>query len=69
MGAAPVITDGDVTLAESGAIMGYILAKYGNGRLAVGPNAVKSQKQRQTGEPGVGLFGRRWNCVHEPVRL
>lgn len=35
MGIAPVITDGDVTLAESGAIVEYVLAKYGNGRLAV----------------------------------
>lgn len=34
---APIITDGDVTLAESGAIMEYILVKYGKGRLAVGP--------------------------------
>lgn len=34
---APVITDGDVTLGESGAIMEYILVKYGKGRLAVGP--------------------------------
>ena len=34
---APVITDGDVTLAESGAITEYILVKYGKGKLAVGP--------------------------------
>lgn len=33
LGAAPVITDGDLLLAESGAIVDYILAKYGNGRL------------------------------------
>jgi glutathione S-transferase len=36
LGAAPVITDGDVVLAESGAIMDYILAKYADGRLTVG---------------------------------
>jgi glutathione S-transferase len=35
MGIAPVITDGEVTLAESGAIVEYVLARYGNGRLAV----------------------------------
>ena len=35
LGAAPVITDGDVVLAESGAIVEYILARYGRGRLAV----------------------------------
>ena len=33
IGAAPVITDGDLVLAESGAIVDYIMAKYGNGRL------------------------------------
>lgn len=32
-GTAPVIQDGDVTLSESGAIVEYILAKYGDGRL------------------------------------
>ena len=37
LGAAPVITDGDLVLAESGAIMEYIIAKHGNGRLALGP--------------------------------
>ncbi|MBR0993358.1 glutathione S-transferase family protein [Bradyrhizobium japonicum] len=37
-GAAPVVTDGDLVLAESGAIVDYIIAKYGNGRLVLGPN-------------------------------
>ncbi len=36
MGIAPVITDGDLVLPESGAIIEYIIARYGNGRLAVG---------------------------------
>src|SRR6201985_1517363 len=35
IGSAPVLTDGDLVLAESGAIVEYILAKYGNGRLAL----------------------------------
>ena len=35
IGTAPVITDGDVVLAESGAIVEYILAKYGRGRLTL----------------------------------
>ena len=35
IGAAPVITDGDVVLAESGAVVEYIVAKYGNGRLTL----------------------------------
>jgi glutathione S-transferase len=37
LGAAPVITDGDLVLAESGAIMEYVIAKHGGGRLALGP--------------------------------
>ena len=36
MGIAPVITDGSLVLAESGAIIEYLIEKYGNGRLAVG---------------------------------
>jgi glutathione S-transferase len=38
MGIAPVITDGDVVLAESGAILEYLMARYGEGRLSVGAN-------------------------------
>jgi len=37
IGAAPVITEGNVVLGESGAIVDYIIAKHGGGRLAVGP--------------------------------
>jgi glutathione S-transferase len=33
LGKSPVITDGDVTLAESGAIIEYLVDKYGEGRL------------------------------------
>jgi glutathione S-transferase len=36
MGIAPVITDGDVVLAESGAILEYLMARCGDGRLCVG---------------------------------
>jgi len=35
-GTAPVIQDGDVLMGESGAIIDYVIAKHGNGRLAVG---------------------------------
>lgn len=35
IGAAPVINDGDLVMAESGAIVDYIDAKYGDGRLAL----------------------------------
>jgi glutathione S-transferase len=38
-GTAPIITDGEVVLAESGAILEYILARYGRGRLVVSPQA------------------------------
>lgn len=38
LGTAPVITDGDTVLAESSAVVEYILARYGNGRLAPAPN-------------------------------
>ncbi|MGQ5701655.1 glutathione S-transferase family protein [Sandaracinobacteroides sp. A072] len=33
---APIITDGDICLAESGAIVEYIIARHGDGRLRVG---------------------------------
>ncbi len=39
LGTAPIITDGGMVLPESGAIMEYIIGKYGHGRLAVGPEA------------------------------
>jgi glutathione S-transferase len=35
MGIAPVITDGSLVLAESGAIVEYLIGKHGGGRLAV----------------------------------
>ena len=38
MGAAPVITDGALVLAESGAVVEYIIAKHGGGRLTLGPD-------------------------------
>jgi len=39
LGKSPVITDGDVTLAESGAIMEYVLEKFGRGRLMPKPGS------------------------------
>jgi glutathione S-transferase len=38
IGSAPVITDGGLVLAESGAVVDYIIAKYGQGRLALKPD-------------------------------
>ena len=37
LGKSPVITDGDVTIAESGAIVDYIIRRYGNGKAAMMP--------------------------------
>lgn len=38
LGTAPIITDGDFALAETGAIIEYIVGKYGDGRLIPKPN-------------------------------
>jgi hypothetical protein len=38
LGSAPLIADGGPILAESGAIVEYILAKYGEGKLTVAPD-------------------------------
>jgi len=37
-GTAPVIQDGDLTLAESGAIVEYLCRKHADGRLLLGPD-------------------------------
>jgi glutathione S-transferase len=39
IGIAPIITDGELVLPESGAICEYVVRKYGNGRLTVGPES------------------------------
>ncbi|WP_408103983.1 glutathione S-transferase family protein [Tolypothrix campylonemoides] len=41
LGKSPVITDGDLTLAESGAIIEYLVERYGNGRLVPPPNTTE----------------------------
>ena len=38
LGKAPVIRDGDMVLAESGAIVEYIVNRYGGGGLAISPD-------------------------------
>uniref|UniRef100_D8QI66 glutathione transferase n=1 Tax=Schizophyllum commune (strain H4-8 / FGSC 9210) TaxID=578458 RepID=D8QI66_SCHCM len=35
LGKSPIITDGDLTLPESGAIIDYIIRKYGQGRITL----------------------------------
>jgi glutathione S-transferase len=37
LGKSPVIVDGDVTVAETGAIVEYILDQHGNGRMRPAP--------------------------------
>ena len=37
-GTAPIVTDGGLVLAESGAIVEYIIGKHGGGQLALGPD-------------------------------
>ena len=44
LGKSPVITDGDTTVAETGAIVEYILAQYGDGRLLPAPGDRKSTR-------------------------
>ena len=39
LGKSPVITDGDHTIAESGAIIEYIIGRYGDGRLRPDPGS------------------------------
>jgi glutathione S-transferase len=39
LGRAPVIRDGDLVLAESGAIVEYLIHRHGGGRLAVPPES------------------------------
>ncbi|MGH8309306.1 MAG: glutathione S-transferase, partial [Steroidobacteraceae bacterium] len=46
LGKSPVITDGGTTIAESGAIIEYLVGEYGNGRLI--PAAGTPQRLRYT---------------------
>jgi len=39
LGKSPVISDGDVTIAESGAIIEYLIGRYGGGRLVPSPDS------------------------------
>jgi glutathione S-transferase len=46
LGKSPVITDGDITVAESGAIVEYLVDRYGGGRLI--PPASTAERMRYT---------------------
>jgi len=39
LGKSPVITDGEITISESGAIVDYVIRRYGQGRMMPGPDA------------------------------
>ncbi|BAZ17789.1 putative glutathione S-transferase [Calothrix sp. NIES-4071] len=39
LGSAPVLRDGEIVIAESGAIIEYVLARYGNGHLTIPVNS------------------------------
>ena len=41
LGKSPVIADGDLTLAESGAIVEYLVGRYGDGRLVPAPGTAE----------------------------
>ncbi|MEJ0065489.1 MAG: glutathione S-transferase [Caulobacteraceae bacterium] len=47
LGKSPVITDGDRTIAESGAIVDYIVRRYGNSRLAPDPSTAAFDKYQE----------------------
>ena len=44
LGKSPVVTDGGLTLAESGAIIEYLAARYGDGRLVPAPGTPMRQR-------------------------
>jgi glutathione S-transferase len=46
LGKSPVITDGELTLAESGAILEYLVERYGDGRLIPAPATSERMRYR-----------------------
>jgi glutathione S-transferase len=46
LGKSPVVTDGALTIAESGAILEYLVETYGKGRLAPAPGGADFQRYR-----------------------
>ena len=44
LGKSPVVTDGDATVAESGAIIEYLLERHGQGRLAPAPGTPERRR-------------------------
>src|SRR5678810_881875 len=46
LGKSPVVTDHDTTVAESGAIIEYLVQHHGNGRLLPAPGSPERQRYR-----------------------
>ncbi|MDF4005267.1 glutathione S-transferase [Luteibacter sp. PPL552] len=46
LGKSPVVVDGDVTVAESGAIIEYLVDRYGEGRLRPAPGTADALRYR-----------------------
>lgn len=46
LGKSPVVVDNEQTLAETGAIVEYLIDRYGNGRLRPGPDSAELQTYR-----------------------
>ena len=44
MGRVPALEDGDVTILESGAIVEYVLSKYGDGRMRPTPDSARFRR-------------------------
>ena len=49
LGKSPVISDGDLTLAESGAIVEYLASRYGSGKLIPDEQAPRNISATSTG--------------------
>ncbi|HXA40420.1 MAG TPA: glutathione S-transferase [Phenylobacterium sp.] len=47
LGKSPVITDGDITIAESGAIVDYLVRKYGKGGMGVALGTPEGEKYNE----------------------
>jgi glutathione S-transferase len=47
LGKSPVITDGDLTIIESGAIIDYVIRRHGEGRLAPDPAGADYDRYQQ----------------------
>jgi glutathione S-transferase len=67
LGGVPALTDGDVTMIESIAIMQYIMGKYGPTELALLPNDfgyAKYLQYLQFGESGLAMYGNPLVATH-----